>query len=52
MVLGMQDGCLLPERARQLQRGNLAVPIHERRREVIDDPRAHGVLLCGPLIGE
>ena len=52
MVLGMQDGCLLPERARQLERGNLAVPIRERRREVIDDPCSYGVLLCGPLIGE
>ena len=52
MVLRVQDGGLLPERARQLERGHLAQPIGERGGEVIDDPRTHRMLLGGPLIGE
>ncbi|MDP3084032.1 MAG: hypothetical protein Q8N44_10120 [Rubrivivax sp.] len=52
MVLGVQDGCLLPEGARQFQRGHLAPPIREGCGEVIDDPGSHRVLRGGPLVGE
>ena len=52
MVLRVQDGGLLPERARQLERGHLALPIGEGGGKVIYDPGAHRMLLGGPLVGE
>lgn len=52
MVLGVQDGCLLPECARQFERGHLALPIGKGCGEVFDNPGAHHMLLGGPLVGE
>src|SRR5262245_4992976 len=50
MVLGVKDGGLLPERAVQIERNDLTMPVGESVRKHVGDPRPNTMPGRRPLI--